>query len=167
MLGRLGLKLDAVAGFASLVWPPTGLALAGLLLWGLRLWPAVTAGALLVNLWQGAPVPVAIGIAAGNTMEAVIATVVLRRVDGDPLPLTRARFVVWLVTFAALVTTAVSATIGVGSLFLGGIVRPSQFGQTWLAWWVGDAVSDLIQAPLLLAWLGTAHRAPRLAPALD
>src|SRR5437879_12436444 len=68
---RLGLLLDAVAGFATLVWPPSGIALAALLLFGTRLWPGVLAGALCVNLVIGASLPVALGIAVGNTLEAL------------------------------------------------------------------------------------------------
>src|SRR5438094_1031722 len=68
---RVGLLMDAVAGFATLVWPPTGIALAALFLFGTRLWPGVLAAALLVNLVVGAPLPVALAIAVGNTFEAL------------------------------------------------------------------------------------------------
>src|SRR5437660_12427335 len=76
---RLGLLMDAVAGFATLVWPPTGIALSALFLFGARLWPGVFAGALLVNLAAGAPVAVALGIACGNTFEAVGGAWLLKR----------------------------------------------------------------------------------------
>src|SRR5690349_8789936 len=69
---KLGLRLDAVSGFATLVWPPTGIALAALVLFGRRLWPAIAAGALVVNWTMGAPLVVALGIAVGNTLEAVV-----------------------------------------------------------------------------------------------
>ena len=71
---RLGLKVDAVSGFATLVWPPTGIALFALVAVGYRLWPAVFAGALIANLFTGAPLLVAMGIAAGNTAEVLLAT---------------------------------------------------------------------------------------------
>ena len=88
-IARFGLMMDAVAGFATLVWPPTGIALAALLLFGLRLWPAVTLGAFLVNFWIGASVPVASGIAVGNTLEALAAAYALRRIppSSGPRPL--------------------------------------------------------------------------------
>src|SRR5262250_2684738 len=69
---RLGLRLDAVGGFATLVWPPTGISLAALLLFGKQLWPGVLLGALSANLLAGAPVLVALGIAAGNSAEALL-----------------------------------------------------------------------------------------------
>src|SRR5688572_11847251 len=80
--GRVGLKLDAVSGFATLVWPPTGISLAALLVFGSRLWPGVALGALVVNLWAGASIPVAGGIAMGNTLEAVAAAYALLRIPG-------------------------------------------------------------------------------------
>ena len=79
---QLGLSLDAVYGFAAAVWPPTGLALVALVLYGARLWPGIAVGAFLVNWSVGAPVLVAGGMALGNTLEALIGTVLLTRVVG-------------------------------------------------------------------------------------
>src|SRR5689334_21387412 len=70
---RGGLLLDAIAGFATLVWAPTGIAIAALLLFGYRLWPAIFVGAFVANLWTGASALAALGIACGNTLEAVAA----------------------------------------------------------------------------------------------
>ena len=76
---KLGLSLDAVSGFATLVWFPSGIALASLLLFGYRLWPAVSAGAILINAMTGAPPLVAVGIGIGNTLEAVFGMYLLKR----------------------------------------------------------------------------------------
>lgn len=70
-VARLGLQLDPVSRFAALVWPPTGIALAALVLFGRNLWPGVFLGAAVVNAWTGAPVLVASALALGNTLEAV------------------------------------------------------------------------------------------------
>ena len=64
---RLGLMLDAVAGFATLVWPPTGISIAARLLFGNRLWPGVFLGAVTANLLTGAALAVALAIGASNT----------------------------------------------------------------------------------------------------
>src|SRR6476646_1856441 len=72
IFARLGLSLGAVAGFATLVWPPTGISIAALLLFGVRVWPGVFIGASIANLLGGASVPVALGIAVGNTAEALV-----------------------------------------------------------------------------------------------
>ena len=79
---RLGLMLDAVAGFATLVWPATGIALAALVVFGYRLWPGIFVGAFIANVLTGAPPLVALGIAVGNTLEAVVGAYVLRRLGG-------------------------------------------------------------------------------------
>lgn len=158
-VARLGLQLDAVSGFATLVWPATGIALFALLRFGVSLWPGIAVGAFVVNLWTGAPVPVALGIAAGNTLEALIAALVLRRL-GFRLELARVRDAIALLTVGALLSTAISATVGVTSLWLGGLVPDGRYALTWRAWWLGDAIGDLIVAPLLLAW--SAAPRPRL-----
>src|SRR5438445_5447074 len=77
---QLGLAFDAVAGFATLVWPPTGIAIAALVLRGPALWPGILIGAFVANLLAGASVPVALGIAIGNTLEAVAGAWLLRRI---------------------------------------------------------------------------------------
>jgi len=150
--------MDAVGGFATLVWPPSGLALAALLIFGPRLWPGVLAGAFVANLLTGAPVLVALGIGVGNTLEAVLAVYALRRIPGFELSLERVVDVVGLILLAAALSTMVSATIGVLSLHLGGIVSAAQLGETWRAWWLGDMIADLLVAPVLLVWASGPRR---------
>jgi signal transduction histidine kinase len=164
---RLGLTMDAVAGFATLVWPATGIALAALLRFGYRLWPGVFIGAVVANLLTGAPPLVALGIGVGNTLEAIVGTYALRRIPGFRPSLDRLRDVLGLIVLAAGLSTMVSATIGVASLYLGGIVSPAQAGEAWRAWWLGDLIADLVVAPLLLVWTTPAVRTdpPRLREA--
>jgi signal transduction histidine kinase len=149
---RLGLMLDAVAGFATLVWPPTGIALAALIRFGPRLWPGVAIGAFVANVLTGAPIPVALGIAAGNTLEAVAGAYALRRVAGFRGAFDGLREALALIGLAAAASTTISATIGVSSLFGGGIVASGQIAETWRAWWIGDLIGDLVVAPVLLVW---------------
>jgi len=158
MTARLGLELDPVEGFATLVWPPTGIALAALLVLGPRMWPGVAIGAAVANLWSGAPLLVSLGIAAGNTLEALIGAHLLRLYGDFEPALQRVRDVVLLVVGAALISTLVSASLGVFSLVLGGVIPSSHFLATWRAWWLGDATGDLIVAPALLAWSARADR---------
>jgi signal transduction histidine kinase len=152
LVAKAGLSLDAVSGFATLVWPPTGLALAALLWWGNWLWPGVALGAFVANLWSGAPILAALGIAMGNTLEAVVGAHVLRRVPGFTGRLDRVIDVVALVLVSAGLSTVLSATIGVLSLAATGVVTPDRFGATWRAWWIGDLIGALVIAPLLLCW---------------
>jgi signal transduction histidine kinase len=147
---RLGLGLDAVAGFATLVWPATGISLAALVTFGYRVWPGVFVGALVANLWTGAPLLVALGIGVGNTLEAVAGTYALRRIPGFRPSLDRVQDVVGLIVLAAGLSTMVSATIGVASLYLGGIVSLADAGRAWRAWWLGDLIANLVVAPVLM-----------------
>src|SRR5688572_23562011 len=110
---RLGLAFDAVGGFATLVWPPTGISLAALLLLGYRVWPGVLIGAAIANSLGGAPLAVALGIAIGNTLEALAGAYFLRRMAGFRPTMERVRDVIALIVLAALVSTVISATIGV------------------------------------------------------
>src|SRR5438876_6921525 len=112
---KFGLMLDAVGGFATLVWPPTGISLAALRLFGLRLWPGIALGAFLVNFSTGAPVLTAGGMALGNTLEALIGAYWLRRTNGFQTSLDRLRDVMGLIVFAAVLSTTVSATVGVSA----------------------------------------------------
>ena len=152
VLARFGLALHAINMFASLVWAPTGLSLAAMLLLGTRFWPCIALGAVIANVWTGAPLPVALGMGAGNTLEALLGAYALRRIPGFRSSLDRLVDVIGLIVLAAVGSSLVSATIGVGSLALGGVITPDRFLATWRAWWLGDAIGDLIFAPLLLTW---------------
>ncbi len=149
---RLGLLLDAVSGFATSVWPPTGVSLVALSLFGYRLWPGIATGAFLVNVSAGAPVLAACGMSAGNTLEALLGTYLLLRFAKFRGSLDRVQVVVGLVVLAAGLSTMMSATIGVTSGWLGGVIPSASFGKAWSTWWLGDAMGDLILAPLLFVW---------------
>jgi signal transduction histidine kinase len=159
LAARAGLAMDAVSGFATLVWPPTGLCLAALVLRGGRLWPGVFAGAAIANVWVGATVPAALGVAAGNTVEALLGAWALRRVSGFNPSLERLADVAALILASALGSTLVSATVGTGVLTLAGKVQPAHAALFWRAWWVGDLISALVLAPAVLTW-----SAPRSTP---
>jgi signal transduction histidine kinase len=149
---RVGLQIEAISGFAALVWPPTGIAFAALLLGGYRLWPGIFLGAVIANVWTGAPIPVALGIGLGNTLEAVVGVYALKRLPDFRFSLDRVRDAIGFIVLAAALATLVSATIGVLSLYLGGIVPRGQLAETWRAWWLGDAIGALLVAPLVLVW---------------
>ena len=148
---RLGLSFDALAGIATTVWPPTGIALAALVLRGPHLWPAVALAALAVNLTTGIPIWGAAIIATGNTLEALVGASLLRRFAFDPR-LARLRDVLLLVGLAALASTLISATFGVAAAALAGLHRAESYPVFWAVWWVGDAMGDLLIAPLICVW---------------
>jgi PAS domain S-box-containing protein len=147
----LGLSMASVHTSVSPVWPPTGIAIAAVLLLGYRVSPGILLGAFLANYFL-TPVHIttAGGIALGNTLEALSAGLLLRFLNFHN-SLDRAKDVFQFV-FATLACTMVSATIGNLSLSLGHDGRWDQFGPLWLTWWLGDAVGGLVLAPLLLTW---------------
>jgi integral membrane sensor domain MASE1 len=147
---KLGLSFAFETASVTAVWPPTGLALAALVLGGHRMWPGVAIGAFLANSWTGIPLAATIGISCGNTLEALVGAYLLRRVGHFRPTLERIRDVLALVALAAVCSTAVSATIGVASLVVTDEVAASTFASVWRVWWLGDMGGDLLIAPALL-----------------
>jgi PAS domain S-box-containing protein len=146
---KLGLELSVAHGVITPVWPPTGIALAALLILGPRYWPAIALGAFVSNVTSGVSPEVAAAISVGNTLEALAAVYLLRRVDFRP-SLERARDVIWLALLAAFVSTAIAATNGVTTLAIAGSSAAASYGSAWVLWWLGDAMGDLLVAPMLL-----------------
>src|SRR5712664_2834949 len=150
--GKLGLKLAFLNASASAVWPCTGIALAAVLILGYRVLPAILIGAFLVNLTTAGSVATSIGIAVGNTLEGVVGCYLVPRFAGGQRAFERAHDIFKFGFLAAVVSTSVSATIGVTSLALGGFAKWAMYGPIWCTWWLGDAVGGLVVTPLLLLW---------------
>jgi PAS domain S-box-containing protein len=158
IVGSLRLAIAPVHLFASLVWAPSGVALAVLIRGGLRLWPGVALGAFLVNAWRGAPVPAALGISVGNTVAAVLGAWWFRRAAGQASSLERLRDVVAFIVLGALLSSTLSASLGVATAFAASLVPRSDVFDTWRVWWLGDAIGALVIGSLLLAWSATRSR---------
>jgi two-component system, NarL family, sensor histidine kinase FusK len=149
VFAKLGLALDAISGFATLFWVPSGLAVSVLFLVSPVLAPGVFLGAFLANLSTGAPLPVALGIGMGNMLEALLGAYLLKQLAVTP-SFSRFKDVLNLGIVASLGAT-VSALIGVESLLLGHVIAPSAFAATGQAWWIGDALSILLITPFALS----------------
>ena len=154
---RLGLTFDAVGGFATLVWPPTGISLAAVLLLGYRVWPGIFLGAVVTNILTGAPGGVALGIGVGNTAEALVGAFLLKSLPTFSLTLERVRDVVAFIVFAAMLSTMLSASIGVASLSAGHVISDAHVRETWRAWWIGDMVGAVVITPIILVWRNAPH----------
>lgn len=161
LFAKLGLAIHSVSSFATLVWPCSGIALAAVLVFGYRIWPGIAIGAIVANLWIGAPPLVALAIGAGNSLEAVLAAYALKRIPGFRGSFDRLQDTVGLVLLAGAGATAVCATIGVSGLELGGLITPDRFALTWRAWWLGDAIGILVVTPLLLTLRPIKNEIPR------
>jgi len=149
--GKLGLKLAFLHASASPVWPPAGIALAALVLLGYRVWPAIFVGAFLVNATTAGNIATSLGIAAGNTLEAVCGAWLVNRFAGGTRVFDRAQDV-FKFALAAMLSALVSPSIGVTTLALGGFAAWANYGPIWTTWWLGDSAGDLVVAPLILLW---------------
>jgi diguanylate cyclase (GGDEF)-like protein len=150
--GKLGLQLAYVHASATAVWPCTGIAIAALLVYGYRVWPGILIGAFLVNLTTAGTVATSIGIAAGNTLEAVVGCYLVSRFAHGKEAFVRAQDIFKFALLAGMVATAVSATIGVATLAVSGLADWAAFGTIWCTWWLGDAIGAVLVTPLLLLW---------------
>src|SRR5512140_1820317 len=151
LAARLGLQMAYVQANTSPVWPPTGIALAALLIFDYSYWPGITLGVLLGSLLTGAPLNLAIGMSIGNTLEAMVAVYCLNRIVGLHFELDRIRDVIGLV-LVALCCTTIGATFGTITLMLLKYGEWQSFWPIWTTWWIGDLLGALVVAPLLLAW---------------
>lgn len=149
---EIGLSLASLHTNVTPVWPPAGIAIAALLIFGPQLWPGILLGALAANLLTNIPVGSAIGIALGNTLQALVAYWLLLRVVRWQRSLDSVSEVMSFVACAAVVAPLISATIGSLSLGLGGAAQWEGFTSLWLTWWMGDGFGALIVGSLLLSW---------------
>jgi signal transduction histidine kinase len=149
---KLGLKLAFVHASATAVWPPTGIALAALLVLGLWAWPGIFLGAFLANLATAGNVWTSLGIASGNTLEGIAGAWLVSTFAGGTRAFERGKDAFAFLSLASILSTTVSATAGVTSLALGGFAPWERFWSIWLTWWLGDATGALLVAPPLLLW---------------
>ncbi len=147
---KLGLSLAFTTPSVTAVWAPTGISLAAVVLWGPRVWPGVALGAFTANAWTDVPLYTTLGITLGNTLEALTGGYLLRRFAEFRPSLERVRDVAALVVLGGIVSTMVSASIGVASLLAGDEIAAADIGTTWRTWWLGDMGGDLLVAPALL-----------------
>ncbi|MGW1655592.1 MASE1 domain-containing protein [Streptomyces atratus] len=146
---RLGLLQQLVRGQVTPLWPPTGIAVAALLVFGTRIWPGIALGALVVNIFIGPSVVPVLFIAAGNTLAPICSYLMLRRA-GFHNDLDRLRDALALVFLGALGGMLISATVGTCILDLSGALPAGGFWPTWSVWWTGDAMGVMVVTPFLL-----------------
>ncbi|HWH78410.1 MAG TPA: MASE1 domain-containing protein, partial [Candidatus Binatus sp.] len=119
-VGKFGLSLAYIHASASAVWPPSGIAFAALLLRGYQLWPGIFLGAFLVNITTQGSLATTLAIAAGNTLEALLGAWAVNRFANGAQAFDRARNIFKFILLAPILSTVVSASIGLTSLTLGG-----------------------------------------------
>ncbi|MEX1247437.1 MAG: MASE1 domain-containing protein [Anaerolineales bacterium] len=152
MAARLGLMMAYVQNNTSPVWPPTGIALATLLIFGYSAWPGISLGVLVGSLVTGADPAIALAMTVGNTLEALVGAYLLKRFFDFRNNMERIRDVLGLALVATFSAT-ISATIGAGALALTGQTPWVVFGDIWSTWWIGDLLGALVVAPVLVVWI--------------
>ncbi|HMF19388.1 MAG TPA: PAS domain S-box protein [Gemmataceae bacterium] len=160
--GYLGLRLAKVHSSVTAVWPPTGISLAALLIFGWRACPGIFLGAFVVNLLnfmhiegtltEGTAAATALGVALGNTLEALLGAWLVTRFANGVHAFDRPQDVFKFTLLAAILSTMVSATWGVACLALADPVQWSKYSSMWFTWWMGDAAGALLVAPPLILW---------------
>ncbi|MGH9735881.1 MAG: MASE1 domain-containing protein [Candidatus Acidiferrales bacterium] len=153
LAGRLALKLAVINPSVSSVWPPTGIALAALLIFGYEMWPAILFGAFGFNLSTTGPHVISLVIAGGNTLEALAGAYLIRRFAHGRWAFTSAEDVLKFAFLGGAVCTTIPATIGVASLSIGGLLAAGQREAVWLTWWLGDMIGAIVVAPCILLWV--------------
>ena len=162
--GQLAMLLAIPPGFVSAIFPPVGVALAAVLLWGYALLPGVFLGSVLLNLslavasfqhlsWQH--LPVAAGIALGTSIQCGCASWLIRRFVGFPNPLTEDRNIMRLLLIGGPLTCLLSASVGTAVLYVHHIITPGQLLFSWWSWWIGDSIGVLIATPLMFIAFAT------------
>jgi signal transduction histidine kinase len=165
LAGRIGLELAYLDGAVAALWPPAGLGLAVLFLWGIRLWPAIVVGDLLLGDYS-TPLATVLAQTAGNTVAVVVAALLLRRLTGGRGGLERVTDVVAFVG-CALVAALISAAVGPLALRLGDVIPADELARVFRTWTLGDAAGVLVIAPVILTWATLGRRGIRRREVLE
>jgi PAS domain S-box-containing protein len=151
--GLVGKETSFLSGSIVLVWPPAGIALAAILLFGYRFWPGVALGAVLFSFMNGIPLGFfTFGTAVGNTMGAIVCTFLLKKLIAFDNAMERTRDVTGYIGLACFLGTTVNAAFNVVSLVYSGAVKWDDLPHNTLLWWVPNALAGLVVAPFLLTW---------------
>ena len=156
LAGRVGLELAYLDGAVAAVWPPAGLGLAVLFLYGVRLWPGIVIGDLLLGDFS-TPLGTVLAQTVGNTVALVVAALLLRRLTDGRGRLDRVADVLSFVA-CAVVAALVSAAFGPLALRLGDVIAADELGRVFRTWTLGDAAGVLVVAPVILTWATTGLR---------
>ena len=166
VVGWLGLKMAIPPGYATVIWPASGIAVSAILVFGRTLWPGVAIGAILVNVAIGmmrletAGLPLilsnALCIAIGSTLQALVAACIVRKRFGTPIQLTSAWDVALMAALICPLACVIAPSIGVTTLYLNHSIPATAIAESWATWWTGDLLGVLIVTPVIMLgpWKG-------------
>jgi signal transduction histidine kinase/CheY-like chemotaxis protein len=158
-LAKGGLALASIHPSATPIWPPTGVALAAVLLWGYRTWPAIFTAAVIVNATTAGSVATAIAIATGNSLEAVVGAYLINRWSSGCNTFSTPNSVAKFALICFVIATPISASIGLTSLATAGYIERTNFANAWVTWWLGDVTGALVIAPVIVLWASSHYHA--------
>ncbi len=160
--GKLGTFLAIPPGYATAIWPPSGIALAGILIYGYRVWPGILLGSFLVNLSTSlvagtaseilTSVTITLAIGGGASLQAVVGAYLIRRFAGFPNSLSNEKEVFLFFLIGGILSSLVNSTIAVSTLVAAARIPAANFPANWGTWWMGDALGVFIFTPLVLVW---------------
>ena len=158
-LAKGGLALAFIHPSATPIWPPTGVALAAVLLWGYRTWPAIFTAAVIANATTAGSVATAIAIATGNSLEAVVGAYLINRWSSGCNTFSTPNSVAKFALICFVIATPISASIGLTSLATAGYIERTNFANAWVTWWLGDVTGALVIAPVIVLWASSHYHA--------
>jgi len=150
-LAKIGLILASIHASATPIWPPTGLALAAVLLRGYRVAPAILLGAFAANATTDGTIATSAAVGVGNMLESLAGAWLVNRWCGGCDAFAAPADVVRFALISSLATT-LSPTVGLASLAFAGFAEWSNFGPIWLTWWLGDLAGALVVTPAIILW---------------
>lgn len=150
-IAYLCLRVSAVSGYVALVWPPSGMAVAMLLIKGVKFWPVIAIAAIITSALSGSTVVNIAGV-IGTVLEPLAAVYLLQRIPGFETSLERVRDAVAFIFYAAFLSTLIGAVFGVTGEYLAGGFAISAYPSALVGWWVADALGVLVVAPFILQW---------------
>jgi signal transduction histidine kinase len=158
-MAKGGLALASIHPSATPIWPPTGIALAAVLLWGYRTWPAIFTAAVIANATTAGSVATTIAIATGNSLEAVVGAYLINRWSNGCNTFSTPNSVAKFALICFVIATPISASIGLTSLATAGYIERTNFANAWVTWWLGDVTCALVIAPVIVLWASSHHHA--------
>lgn len=157
-LAKTGLTLASAHPSATPIWPPTGFALAVVLLWGYHVWPAIFLGASVANATAYGSLYTSLAIATGNTLECVIGGYLVYAWAGGRAVFETPSGIAKFALISLFPSTVISATVGVVSLSVAGYADWASFVPVWATWWLGDLAGALVIAPVIVLWATSGRR---------
>ncbi len=157
--GRLGTWLVMPPGYSTALFPASGIALFAILRYGYKVWPGILIGSFLLNgsisvLQQNLSlikfIPIGLSIGLGACGEALLGAYFLYRFTKSSDPFYQVKNVFIFIVFSSGISSLISAACGTSTVMLSGLGNWDQFNETFLTWWLGDAIGILVITPILI-----------------